>query len=62
MVCCKCKYYEQGMMSNQCKLTQMDNFQAFSDDRPCLMVTDNGELNFENEFIRYEFGTGESEV
>ena len=57
MKCCKCPYYRSGFMSNKCEVTKDEYFR---EPKECDLVNNDGSLNYDNEFIKMEYG--ESEV
>lgn len=57
MKCSKCLHYKGGYMYNSCSVTQPEYFREPKD---CDLINDDGSLNYENEFIKMEYGNGES--
>ncbi|QHJ85040.1 MAG: hypothetical protein [Bacteriophage sp.] len=53
MKCCNCPYYKSDYMSNACAVTQDENFYSQEN---CTLVNEDGSLNYDDEFIRNEYG------
>lgn len=58
MNCFNCPHYKSGYMSNSCGVTQSENFYTQDD---CNLVNDDGSLNYDNEYIKMEYGDTEVE-
>lgn len=53
MKCRHCPYYKCGYMHNSCEITQSEYFR---EPDGCDLVNDDGSLNYDNEFIKMEYG------
>ena len=53
MDCYNCMYYKAGLTSNYCEITQSENYRI---QKHCTLVNDDGKLNYDDEYIRYEYG------
>ena len=51
MVCSKCKYYREGMLSNSCELFGFENFYQFTNEKTCDLVNDDFSINKNNEDV-----------
>lgn len=53
MKCGNCPHYRSGYMYNSCAVAQSEYFREPDN---CDLVNDDGSLNYENEFIKMEYG------
>lgn len=53
MKCYDCPYYRNGYMYNSCALAQAE---CFIEPDNCNLVHDDGSLNYDDEFIKMEYG------
>lgn len=53
MKCFDCPYHKSGYMYNSCAVT-FDEY--FMEPENCDLVNDDGSLNYDNEFIKMEYG------
>ena len=51
MVCSKCKYYKEGMISNVWELFGFENFYQFMNESTCNLVNDDFSINKNNEDV-----------
>lgn len=58
MRCCDCCHYRSLYMNNSCDVTCSENFHI-SDN--CNLVNEDGTLNYDNEWIKEEYGKGDVE-
>ena len=54
----KCPHYKGGYMYNSCAVAQSEYFR---EPENCDLVNEDGSLNYDNEFIKMEYGNIESE-
>lgn len=58
MRCYDCPHYKSGCTSNYCAITSSENFHI---QHNCDLVNEDGSLNYDNEYIKMEYGNGEKE-
>ena len=56
MKCIDCPHYTDGYMFNRCGVTGDEYYKA---DDNCTLVNEDGSLNYDNEFVKMEFGYDE---
>lgn len=53
MKCHNCPHYRSGYMYNSCEITQ---YECFREPDNCNLVHDDGSINYDDEFIKMEYG------